>query len=153
MKWIKLFENFQEKRKTILILGLPGSGKSNLAKKIQRENPDKDYIIYDDFRSDIALEGAGNENQIISDGMLMHTGPDRFIKRLREMGIELEIIYFENDPHKASSNVEKRKSQGKSSAHQKYISKYQIDHMSRRYGDMIGPGTKTIPIWTADSDN
>lgn len=150
MKWIKLFENFEEKKKTILILGLPGSGKSSLAKKIQRENPDKRYIIYDDFRSDSSLEGAGNENQIISDGMLMHTGADGFIKRLRERGIELEIIYFENDPQKAHFNVERRKSEGKQ---QKYISKIEIDHMSRTYGDMIRPETQTVPIWTDEFSN
>lgn len=135
-------------RKTILILGLPGSGKSTLAKKIQQENPDKQYIIYDDFGSNRALQNAGGENQIISDGMLMHLWPEGFIERLRDRGIELEIIYFENDPNKAHFNVERRKSEGVDLPHQKNISKYQIDHMSRKYGDMLRSGTKTIPIWT-----
>lgn len=48
MKHIKLFEAFDSK-KTIVIFGLPGSGKSHLAQKIMSENPESKYVIYDDF--------------------------------------------------------------------------------------------------------
>ena len=60
----------------------------------------------------------------------------------------LKFTNFENDPNKAHFNVERRKSEGVDLPHQKNISKYQIDHMSRKYGDMLRSGTKTIPIWT-----
>ena len=40
MKHIKLFEDYSNKYKTIVILGLPGSGKSHLANKILKENVD-----------------------------------------------------------------------------------------------------------------
>ena len=146
MKHIKLFEEYSGKNKTIVILGLPGSGKSYLAKKIQRDNPEMNYYIYDDFESRKALANTGKENQIISDGMLMMMGADSTFEKVRDSGAELEIIYFENDPDKAYSNTEKRKNSGESLDHQKRISYNEIMNLSNSYSRKIPSGTKTIPI-------
>ena len=148
---IKLFEEYTGKKKTIIILGLPGSGKSYLAKKIQEENPNMDYKIYDDYEFRKAAENFGIENQIISDAMIMFSGlTDSRKKEIEDAGAELEIIYFENDPEKAFSNVIRRNKSGESEQHQKLISKLEVLDMSNRYKDTIPTDAKVIPIWTGN---
>jgi hypothetical protein len=151
MRHIKLFEEYTSPKKTIIILGLPGSGKSHLAKKIQEENPDMDYKIYDDFQFMKASENFGKENQIISDGMLMVLGlSDSTKKDIKDSGSGLEIIYFENDPEKALSNIERRNNFSDVLSHQKNISRGELNMMSGRYGSIIPPDAKVLPIWKAD---
>jgi AAA+ superfamily predicted ATPase len=156
MRRIKLFEEYTNKKKTILILGLPGSGKSYLAKKIQMENPNMDYKIYDDNQIRKALENSGMENQIISDGPIMfdyrlYTDiPYSTIKKIKDSGAELEIMYFENDPEKAFSNVIRRNKSGESTPFQRLISKYDILQISDKYKRIIPSDAKIIPIWTGN---
>jgi len=153
MKHIKLFEDYSNKYKTIVILGLPGSGKSHLANKILKENPDMNYVIYDDneWRSRANIPGGmnkiGTENQIVSDGTLVeyfHEG------RIREMaedkGAAVEFIYFENDPEKALHNAKKRWESGEAKPYQdeEHMVK-SIGIISPRY--VIPKDVTPLPIW------
>ncbi len=151
MKHIKLFEDYTTPKKTIVMLGLPGSGKTYLSKKIQRENPEMNYVIYDDFYWNRAKNNFGKENQIISDGMLMTMSPkiiEDIKNSVKSSGAELEMIYFENNPDKAFANVEMRKSNDTAEGHQRHISKRDIDMMSAGYE--IPTGAKIVPIWVGN---
>ena len=152
MKHIRLFEEYSEKKKTIVILGLPGSGKTYLAKKIQRENPEISYSIYDDFQLNQALKNIGKENQIIADGAIIERPVlINQIKRIADdSGTELDIIYFENDPDKAYANVERRKDSGEAKPYQRFITPEDVRNYSYLYKGALPKNAKTVPIWTGD---
>jgi ABC-type dipeptide/oligopeptide/nickel transport system ATPase component len=148
MKHLRLFEEFGSK-KTIVIFGLPGSGKSHLAQKIMSENPEAQYVIYDDFGYRKALDKMGTENQIVSDGMLMIGGTSynrtKFEEKALATGTDLEFIYFENDPKASIENIEARKSSDSVLSHQKHMSPRDIHAYSSGYE--IPSGTSTIRVW------
>ena len=62
MKWLKLFENFNEK-KFIWIHGLPGSGKSFLA--AQKRDNDADLDLCCTVKSKVFVQGKGFFSQLI----------------------------------------------------------------------------------------
>jgi GTPase SAR1 family protein len=150
MKWIKLFEDYQNKYKTIVIFGLPGSGKTSLANKIKKENSEMDYVIYDDYEWMKGESKFGKENQIISDGFLMNY-PDRkkedLIKMANDKGVEVEFLYFENDPQKSLANAKKRWEKGDATAFQGIESiERSIKDFSRSYN--VPKDVNALPIWT-----
>lgn len=145
-KHIKIYDEYKEPKKTIVILGLPGSGKSMLSGEIISNNPEMNYIVYDDFSYSTAIKRIGLENQIISDGYLM-TFPDNkrgeIEKKAEAAGAEVEFVYFENDPVSAIENVKKRWKTGKGHPPDYLIP--QIEQFSRVY--KIPEGSKIISVW------
>ena len=105
MKYIK--ERFIS-NEVILILGLPGSGKTTLADKIA-EGSDRDYTRYDDFDYYKAIKKMGEEDMIVSDTNLLYpTNLAHFKKSCKEKNVKLKIFYFENDIDQCIKNVENR---------------------------------------------
>jgi hypothetical protein len=138
---------------SIIIMGLPGSGKSSLAKEIQSRSPEKRFVIYDDFESQKALPKMGSENQIISDTMLTLDPPEGGLEDFEEVaefkGSKLQIIYFENDPESAQKNITTRWQSGQAQKHQRpgMLNPF---WMSKRY--KVPPGAKTIPVFRSKAD-
>lgn len=142
----------QSRTKTIVIVGLPGSGKTMKAKEIMKLNPGRSWKIYDDFESEKALPKIGRENQIISDGLLTLNPPEDGIDEFREvadiMDSDFEVIYFENDPESAKANILRRWESGKGDRHQRPERLLaDLDYIAKRY--QIPPGAKTIPVYKA----
>ena len=155
MKHIKLFEDYSNKYKTIVILGLPGSGKSHLANKILKENPGRNYVIYDDNEwmgrntpgGIGGIDKIGTENQIVSDGTLVEYFTEHSIRKMGEdKGADVEFIYFENDPEKALHNAKKRWESGEAKSYQdeKHMV-HSIGSLSRSY--VIPKDVTPLPIW------
>lgn len=94
--------------KIIAIIGLPGSGKTHLAKEMQKHLPSFE-IIDDpselfDFRTQLT-----NGNFIICDPHLCkQTSREILVKWCNLKGIELECIFFENDKDKCINNLRYR---------------------------------------------
>jgi hypothetical protein len=152
MKWIKLFEDYREEYKTIVIFGLPGSGKSYLADKIKKDHPEMDYTIYDDYEWREGKAKFGKENQIVSDGILMMS-PESSEKDIIEMGeiegVDVEFLYFENDPGKSILNTKRRWESGESKTFQtpERMEK-DIRGISGRY--VVPKGITPLPVWTKE---
>jgi GTPase SAR1 family protein len=150
MKWIKLFEDYRNKYKTIVIFGLPGSGKSYLSNEIKKDHPEMNYTIYDDYEWREGKAKFGKENQIVSDGILMMS-PESSEKEIRRMGedegVDVEFLYFENDPVKSILNTKRRWESGETKDFQtpERMEK-DIRSISGRYGVPIG--ITPLPIWT-----
>jgi hypothetical protein len=150
MKWIKLFEDYRNKYKTIVIFGLPGSGKSYLSKEIKKDHPEMNYTIYDDYEWREGKAKFGKENQIVSDGILMMS-PESSEKEIRRMGedegVDVEFLYFENDPVKSILNTKRRWESGEAKDFQTpERTEKDIRSISGRYGVPIG--ITPLPIWT-----
>ena len=148
--FISLFETRSTARpQTIILMGLPGSGKSTKAAEIKQSNPGKNYVVYDDSESLEALERVGKENQIISDAILTLDPPEGGLEDFEEMaaitGTDLQVMYFENDPKTARENVMRRWQSGQAQSHQTPELAKKIQWMSGRY--KIPLGTKTIPVY------
>lgn len=145
----KIYESQRAPFQTIILMGLPGSGKSTKAQELQLQNPDKKYVVYDDSESLEALENLGSENQIISDAILTLDPPEGGLEDFRELadhlGVDLQVLYFDNDPKSAKMNVMSRWESGEAQSHQSPKLLNDIDFISRRY--KIPPGTKTIPVY------
>jgi predicted kinase len=107
MRYLKLFENF--KFKVIVIIGLPGSGKTMLTNILKKDIPD--CIVYDDFEIYEAMKDIGKSNMIISDGGIIEK-PNTFLRKIKDLCEErncvMEEIYFENDPKSCEINIRKR---------------------------------------------
>lgn len=156
MKHLKTFnESLGDKtpntRKVIVILGLPGGGKSTLAQKIRNEKEDEKFIIYDDMQMNDAINNIGKENIIISDGMLMEQytsslskgGEPHGLTKIRELckklNCELIIYAFENDIEKSLQYIYKRwenytDEEKKKNSHQKPNNlEYYVKSFSKHY--------------------
>lgn len=150
MKHIKLFEDYNNKYKTIVILGLPGSGKSHLANKILKENPDMNYVIYDDFEFRECIKKMGTENQISADGSLLERpGEIARIKQTGESkGVDVEFMYFENDPEKSLHNAKRRWESGEGKSYQKTEDmERSMVYMSMDYSRILPKDVTPLPIW------
>lgn len=94
----------------ILIVGLPGSGKSHLADRINDDNNGKFTIINDpkDFKE---IENLINSDLIITDPQLcFEKNRQRALEKIKSLNpdCKIEWIFFKNDPDKCLTNSEVR---------------------------------------------
>lgn len=95
----------------LFIVGLPGSGKTYLANKINMDNNNKYHIIDDPKNFDTDIKPFLNQDVIITDPNLCFEN-DRIkainkIKRFNEQ-VKIDWIFFENDPKSCLINSELR---------------------------------------------
>lgn len=96
----------------IVIVGLPGSGKTTLANKIKEVN--KDYIIIDDpknFSIDIEPHIVNGQNIILVDpNLCFDKNRDRLVELIKKLNpnIKIDWIFFENNPTKCLNNIHLR---------------------------------------------
>lgn len=141
---IKRFESFGAK-KLIWIHGLPGSGKTYLAKQISK---DGDYSILDDIIDISLIEEEMNKGRDIilsSPYFESFTGmpfESRLRKILNSSDYDVEELWFENDPEKCIENVKSRKDH-KIKPNNLFT---EIKMFSSRY--KIPEGARAIPVWS-----
>ena len=129
--------------KITLIVGLPGSGKTHLAKTIAKET---DADLFDDTSLNRnvfmeLIESDDKRNKIITDQSLCSESARSFcIKLLSKLfpSHEMEWIYFENNPEKCHNNVRSRQDE---SRHVDNL----IDFLSKSY--TIPNDVKPLSIW------
>lgn len=95
----------------IFIVGLPGSGKTELAKRINQDN-DGQYTIIDDPKNfDTDIKPYLDRSLIITDPTLCfeknRNNAIKFIKNVNP-NIKLDWMFFENDPTSCLSNINRR---------------------------------------------
>ena len=143
---IKRFENYN-KDKFVWIHGLPGSGKTTMANKI---NKNKDFVILDDTSniSDVQDELNKGNNIILSspyfDNYLnsLFLGETKIRNILKNYNYNVEEIWFENDLQTCIQNLKNRT---KHRINTKSIIP-DMNEFSKKY--KIPDGTKTIPVWS-----
>lgn len=89
----------------ILIVGLPGSGKTHLAKKSY-----SDYVLIDDPDAHFDLMGIDRDKDYVITDPHLCDPKNRAAaeKMLRRMGFKVEFVYFENDEKKCLNNIKHR---------------------------------------------
>lgn len=98
----------------ILIVGLPGSGKSNLALRINADNALQNngkFTIINDPKDFKEIEEHINDNLIITDPQLcFEENRQKALKRINSLNpdCKIEWIFFKNDPEKCLMNSEAR---------------------------------------------
>jgi len=95
----------------LFIVGLPGSGKSMLAKKINKDNDNKYHIIDDpkDFNKDI--KSYLDKDLIITDPSLCFPqNRESAVKYFKDLvpDAKMDWIFFENDPESCLLNSQMR---------------------------------------------
>ena len=97
------------KTKVVLVAGLPGSGKTYYAKARLKHSPG---LLIDDIDDLHLLEAAVRQNPVV-----YITDPHFCIDGVRQKAeqvfssignVEIEWVFFENDPHKCERNIEYR---------------------------------------------
>lgn len=91
----------------ILIVGLPGSGKSHLANRINDDNNGK-FTIIDDPKDFKEIEDIINTDLIITDPQLcFEKNRQNALKRIKSLNpdCKIEWIFFKNDPEKCLVNT------------------------------------------------
>lgn len=125
-------------RRCILIIGLPGSGKTTYAKTLL----DSDSVLIDDPKifSEI-VSSLGAKKIVIVDPHLC-TSLNREVAKdmLEKLDLVVEEIYFENNPKQCLINAEKRGTKNV---------KADIEYFSKRY--FIPANAKVIPVYTSDA--
>ena len=96
--------------KVTLITGLPGSGKTHLAKEIVEHTG---AVLFDDITVDDipALKEvvAAERDAVVTDPHLCNPGTLRTARGLLvDMGAEVEVICFTNEPEACYANVQRR---------------------------------------------
>jgi predicted kinase len=110
--------------KLIFIVGLPGSGKSSYVKKINENNT---FIVFDDFKDNAILNRReftfsssycklmdclrAGKNCIITDIDFCKTSSREEAELIMtgwKLGIEIEWVFFENNPEQCVENINKR---------------------------------------------
>jgi len=95
----------------LFIVGLPGSGKSTLAKKINKDNDGKYLIIDDPKNFELDIQPHLDRDLIITDPQLcFEKNRKKAEERIKSISPDVEIdwIYFENDPESCLINAEVR---------------------------------------------
>lgn len=101
--------------KAICIVGLPGSGKTYLAEQLREEDPN--LVIHDDMMDRGHLYTAlctlqGRNCILIDTNFCSSTTREVAEQLLKERGVEVEWIFFENNPEKCRRNIQYRRRQG-----------------------------------------
>ena len=131
----------------LFIVGLPGSGKSTLAKKINKDNGGK-YLIIDDpknFETDI--QSHLDKDLIITDPQLcFENNRQKAVERIESINTDVQIdwIYFENDPEACLLNVEVRNRSNRISFKPVKNVKTFIENFSKYY--MIPFGATVVEV-------
>jgi gluconate kinase len=111
------YYNKGEEKILIWIHGLPGSGKTHLANRIMKSNPDANFVHFDDTGSvrDIRIEMEMNRNIIVSSPFFegyMRLSSFCLNKSLKELikdkNYTCRDIWFENNLKKCIANVSRR---------------------------------------------
>lgn len=136
-------------KKVIIIIGLPGSGKTTLAKKF------KDYLIFDDFignfyNGDVIYKLKSKSKICLIDPRLCIYSI--FLKYfnviLKYVSKEkIQIIIFENDPKKCLINLRKRRFDTNI---QNIINNYSHVYSLKNY---IKFNPIILPIYTSSNEN
>jgi len=113
----------------LMIVGLPGSGKSFLSKRINKDNNNNYHIIDDpkNFEKDIAP--YLNEDLIITDPYLCFENFRKLaIKKIHSINPDIKIdwIFFKNDPDKCLENSKNRAGKKVESFIKKFSNEYKI---------------------------
>jgi len=128
--------------KVICIVGLPGAGKSHLAQELRKNN---NAVIFDDISDLELLEKFvkyTDKDIIITDPHFCfefaRKAAEEKIKNWSQGFVELEWIYFENDPFSCWENVLQRKDNRK-------LSWMSVKIFSRFY--KVPDSVTALPIW------
>jgi hypothetical protein len=95
----------------LFIVGLPASGKSTLAKKINKDNGGKYLIIDDPKNFELDIQPHLDRDLIITDPQLcFEKNRQSAEQRIKSINSEAKIdwIFFENDPESCLINAEVR---------------------------------------------
>ncbi len=95
----------------LMIVGLPGSGKTTLAKKINGDNGNKYHIIDDPKNFETDVMPYLDRDVIITDPYLCFKNfRVAAIKRIESINpnIKIDWLFFENDPEKCLENSKNR---------------------------------------------
>lgn len=91
---------------TVVVLGLPGSGKSHLARRIRSMNPEKDFYIVEDGEYHLCRGMLGKNNLIVADGHMIDGSFFSAVMRdLSESGTPFTCYHFEKDLEKCRRNI------------------------------------------------
>lgn len=93
----------------LLIIGLPGSGKTHLAKKLTTSRPE--YVIIDDPKDLKSLDFAisqGNDLIICDPHLCGQSARDGCTRYLEGKGYSIFFLFFENDSLKCERNIRLR---------------------------------------------
>jgi hypothetical protein len=148
MKYIRLYEEYRGTKCFIWIHGLPGSGKSHLARALAL-NEDGTVQILDDTAS-LEEVRAGIQDH----GTVIFSSPyfeeylglrgmtNRLLTLLNNLEVRIEEWWFENDPQACIKNLLKR---GEDHAIGSRNILAEIMDFSKRY--VIPEGARTVPVW------
>lgn len=125
-------------RKCTLIIGLPGSGKTTLAKTLLANSEVKDSILIDDPKhfSEIANAVRAKYLIIVDPHLCISLNYLTAEMMLESLGFSVERIFFENNPKQCLINAEKRGTKNV---------KADIDYFSKRY--FIPSSANVIPVY------
>jgi predicted kinase len=149
--------------KILIIIGLPGSGKTNLVNNITNNITDNitdnitnnitDYIIFDDFISlfytgeIIKSIKSGKNICLIDPRLCMYEIFKKYIEIIQKYDTDIFLILFENNPSQCLKNVNKRCDSKKDIDRTiiKYSQCYLLDNYNN-YNSIILPVWSTIDI-------
>ena len=95
----------------LFIVGLPGSGKSVMAKKINKDNGDKYYIIDDPKNFNEDIKPYLDRDLIITDSNLcFQKNRDAAVAQIKKLlpDSKIDWIFFDNDPEACLANAQRR---------------------------------------------
>jgi ABC-type dipeptide/oligopeptide/nickel transport system ATPase component len=95
----------------LFIVGLPGSGKSVLAKKINKDNDSKYHIIDDPKNFDEDISPYLEEDLIITDpNLCFPKNRESALNKIKKLSPDAKVdwIFFENDPESCLLNSQVR---------------------------------------------
>ncbi len=144
--------------KLIFVVGLPGSGKSEYVKKINKDN---EFIILDDFKGNAILDKSdftfssrycdlinylkANKNCIVIDidfCKIISREEAEIVINGWELGVKMEWMFFENNPKQCIANVQKRAIESERNENSALL---KIKEYTNKYD--IPTGVKVLDVW------